>query len=374
MITTKNLTEQIGDDRQKLRLAALLHDIGHYPLSHVIETVMTIHGKRKECKHEALGDYIVTNSSLKNIISRHCNPKKIAQIIRGQSPKPLYNQLMSSDLDADRIDYLLRDSVHTGVAYGKFDLDRLIHTLTLDNQGLLCLEKSGRHAAEGYIIGRYLMWGTVYTHRVINAFNEVIERIYELGMNKEELFYSYDTMKKCASEDEKEFAKINDDYFFRNSYAKKKDDSHIDKLISVLLERRVLEVAAEARGLGKGGTGAKEYFLLDRYRDNEAITELHEKSGVPKEWIFHSNSRNALLDFKPLTDWPLDKEKEEEFDKESSKTIRIKGDDGKSVPLVQDKKSIVSYLQNISLDIVRIYTTEDYRKDLAGVLSSELTS
>jgi len=158
MITSKNLEGRINEDeRQRLRLAALLHDVGHYPLSHIIETVMTDHNLKKERKHERFGEYVVTHSSIKDILSEQYNPEEITDIFTGESSEPLFNQLMSSDLDADRIDYLLRDSVHTGVAYGKFDLNRLMHTLNLDKNGLLCIESGGRHASEGYIVGRYLM-------------------------------------------------------------------------------------------------------------------------------------------------------------------------------------------------------------------------
>jgi len=377
MINSKNLRDKMdADDRQKLRLAALLHDVGHYPLSHVIETVMTDHNTREERKHEKMSEYVVTHSAISDILGKYgYEPKEIAQVFTGESSEDLFNQLMSSDLDADRIDYLLRDSIHTGVAYGKFDLDRLIHTLALDKHGLLCVEQGGKHAAEGYIIGRYHMWATVYTHRVINAFNELIQHVYEGCMGDDKLFYSYEALQKLILENEEEFAKYDDHYFFNRAYGKESEGTCIDDMITMLSRRIVLKVAGEGRQLSREEKGSKGYFLLDRYKNEANIADLAERSGVPKDWIFHNNSRSQLLGLKPLLlEWPLEEEVVEQVRREMSKALRILNKDGSSTALVQDQESIVYHLRNMSLDIVRIYTKEEYQQTLEDYLKKELAS
>lgn len=140
------------DDVIKLRVAALLHDIGHYPLSHLGESVYgycldnviaedifenspvkndkclyeMASSHSKSAHHEQLGKYIVTNhEGIKEILIRNgLNPLEIAQIFTGEygSRNMVYTQLLHSSLDADRLDYLLRDSYQTGVKYGLVDL------------------------------------------------------------------------------------------------------------------------------------------------------------------------------------------------------------------------------------------------------------
>lgn len=371
MISSRNLKDQIrNEDKQKLRIAALLHDIGHYPLSHVVETVMTDHNARKDRKHEKLGEYIVKKSGISTILQRHgIEPDEVAQIFTGESPEPLFNQLMNSDLDADRIDYLLRDSIHTGVAYGRFDLNRLIHTLSLDDGGQLCVEKSGIHAAEGYVIARYLMWAVVYTHRVINAFNEIVEHVCEKCLNS--TFHSFGELQKLVREDECEFAKFNDHYLFRRIYEKPEDD-YVVELNVMFLERKVLAVAREAQELTEEGIGSREYFLLDQFKKGTKIANLAEESEVPKEWIFHNSSRTQLPGLKPLVEWTVQDEEAKQAEKEMSRALRIVDKNGKSTPLVQNRRSIVYHLKNMSLDKVRIYTKEEYREQLKKSLDKEL--
>jgi hypothetical protein len=370
MINSPILNSKISDeDKQKLRIAALLHDIGHYPLSHVIETVMTEHHTKNESKHEELGGFIVTNSSIGKILQDgRFDPREIAQIITGKSPEPLFNQLMSSELDADRIDYLLRDSIHTGVAYGRFDLNRVIHTLTLDSQGQLCVEESGLHAVESYIVGRYLMWAVVYTHRVTNAFEELIEQIYKECMGSS--FPSFEEIQKSITNDESAFVGFNDSTIFK-TICEPSDNKYIAKLCEMFTNRTVLEVAMSAQDISQDGHGRREYFLLDEYRKPDKIKALSSTSNVPEEWIFHNSSRTKLPNLKPLIE-QVPENAAESRQMEMSKAIRILYRNGKSAPLANDTTSIVFHLRNMSLDQVRIYTRAEYKDELKETLIQEL--
>jgi len=369
MMSVPVLQKRIStEERQKLRVAALLHDIGHYPLSHVIETVMTEQNTKSERKHEKLGAYIIEKSSIKEILEiGNIDPIEIGQIITGESPEPLYNQLMSSELDADRIDYLLRDAVHTGVAYGRFDLNRLIHTLTIDKNGQLCVEKSGMHAVEGYVIGRYLMWAVVYTHRVINAFELLLERIYQQYNGN--ALPSYDQIRKIACEDELSFVGYNDTSIFKTIFEKAADSS-ASELCQMFIDRNVLAVAEEAQGLSADGKGDKKYFLLDEYKKQNKIIEIAQAANIPDQWVFHNSSRTKLPNLKPLIE--VLPEENDEHKKEMSKSIRILYSDGKSAPLANDDSSLVYYLRNKSLDQVRIYTKKEYQEKLKLALKKEI--
>lgn len=171
------------DDYDVLRIAAILHDVGHAPFSHAIEMYMS---NRFGMKHEDLTTYIIENDPhLNEVFSKYSvSAKEVASIIRGVHREPLYNMLLSSDLDADRVDYLLRDSLHTGVAYGMIDVDRILHTITVDEDGELAIPAKSVQAIENFYLARMHMYRAVYYHKTIAAFQVMMRHIYELLINE----------------------------------------------------------------------------------------------------------------------------------------------------------------------------------------------
>jgi len=131
------------DEVEKLRLAALLHDIGHYPFSHCLEQPIQKHSHNKEGSHEKLSVDFILKTSIKDKLDQNYNPQEIVSIINKTTTNHLYSVLLSSDFDADRADYLIRDAHATGVSCGFIDIDRLISTLTIANNHL-AVEDKGR--------------------------------------------------------------------------------------------------------------------------------------------------------------------------------------------------------------------------------------
>lgn len=175
------LSKRLGFDeeiQQLLRICGLLHDIGHAPFSHVTERVL------KE-DHETITKQIIKNSSITDKLSQKFDPQLITNIIDG---KTSYGKIISGDLDVDRMDYLKRDSYYTGVAYGVIDTERLIYSLTYDNNELL-LSSKGVQAAESTLLARYFMYPTVYQHhttRIVNGmFRVALKRLLEDNIIKE---------------------------------------------------------------------------------------------------------------------------------------------------------------------------------------------
>ena len=173
-------------DRVLVRLAALLHDVGHAPFSHAAEALMTKSSDtQKPYRHEDYSAAIVTHL-MRDVIEGHplnqnyqIKAEDIADFLKG-SPRLgrslLWRSLISSQLDADRADYLLRDSYHIGVEYGRYDLNRLLVTMTVtvDSEGapVLAVEDGGMHAAEGLILARYMMFTQVYFHHTRRAYDQ----------------------------------------------------------------------------------------------------------------------------------------------------------------------------------------------------------
>lgn len=154
--------------------AALLHDIGHGPFSHLFEKLTGI-------RHERWVEQIIGNpaSSIYQILASRnpAWPARITAIIAGTwDGPPFLKELISSQLDVDRMDYLLRDSRMCGVTYGVFDLDRLIQTITVVD-GHIALTDKGVHSAEEFLLARYFMYWNVYFHKATRSSETVLEQL-----------------------------------------------------------------------------------------------------------------------------------------------------------------------------------------------------
>jgi HD superfamily phosphohydrolase len=167
--------------RQVVRLAALLHDIGHGPFSHAAEELFPINPHNDEhYTHEQYSAAIV-EYTLKDVIENHMENRNNFHITVDEikdlfleSPSSRRNLewrvMVSGQMDADRMDYLLRDACHTGVNYGRYDLDRIASTITLceDPEGIeyiIGIDEDGVHAVEGLLIARYMMFTQLYYHK-----------------------------------------------------------------------------------------------------------------------------------------------------------------------------------------------------------------
>lgn len=184
------------DDTTKeiVRLAALLHDVGHGPYSHLFESVISNVNENK-IDHEWISMLIISkNPELQSILG-----DKSQKIIQLLDHKPvsdwdsglstLASDVISSALDVDKMDYLRRDSYHIGVAYGQFDLARIIHTITSTetDEQRICIQDKGKDSIENYRLGRYLMHAQVYQHHARLTADQMFLRALDLATNEEEI-------------------------------------------------------------------------------------------------------------------------------------------------------------------------------------------
>lgn len=170
----RNYPEDWDDSERLLTLsAALLHDIGHGPFSHTFEKIF-------DTDHEQFTiDIILDESTEVNQILKTVSPSfptKVASVIKGDYPNPQVVQLISSQIDADRMDYLQRDAYFTGVSYGKFDLSRILRVIRPYKDGI-AFQYQGMHAVEDYIVSRYQMYMQVYFHPVSRGMEVTLDRL-----------------------------------------------------------------------------------------------------------------------------------------------------------------------------------------------------
>ena len=189
MLETECLDNELNDyDKLCVMCAGLLHDIGHGPFSHSFEGVF------KEDHENITVRMILEDSEVHNIlITVHEDlPTDIAAIIQHTHKNQILIQMVSSQLDADRMDYLLRDSYMTGTTYGQFDMSRILRTMRICD-GKIVYKESGVQAIENYILARYHMYWQGYYHPTARSYEHLLQSVFQRVKDLFSEGYSYKT-------------------------------------------------------------------------------------------------------------------------------------------------------------------------------------
>jgi hypothetical protein len=335
-----------ADERQKLRLAALLHDVGHYPFSHSLET--PIKEEFKCCDHDEHGRNII-KSVLGDYLENY-RPQDIVDILGPNVVDDVFSALVSSDFDVDKLDYLMRDAYHTGVAYGNVDADRLLRVMNFNSQGDIVFEKPGP-VIENFLFARYHMFQAVYYHHAIVAFNLLIERIYELLVEKGAIPHPREILQ---SNDESLLAAFDDDYVWRamRVCSTKRDEGLVSELAGMVLRRDPLALAVREFHTAEKETKPTGYHRINVVkRFPETRKALAAKAGLPEEWIF------PWLAPKVISLLP------------DETSVLIRRDD-QLIRIEDDSSSIFGKMSGYSFYDARLYSRTDVRETLKKAYST----
>lgn len=396
----KTAGTQISDeDLQKYRLAGLLHDVGHYPLSHALEKPVKDHLKDRqaermleptgdenqlglianasnlEMSHEDVGRIILEeDQELKQVLDEaSILPISIADIFtRTKQPlidsdrvgvDPLVN-LVSSDLDADRIDYLLRSSGSTGLPYGAVDLDYILSQLALDRNRRVCLHERALRTVDHLLLARYFDTQQVAFHKTVAILEElakdVVSQLLRIGALEIDENWIREAIRNRT------WAQFDDAWLMRllqQTYDGEQIDDLLRMKIAALLERRPPKLVAmeeKFRNLTQTG-GVREFRRLEeeyRTKSEGAANHFNLDRDLFYVWTLRGFPLTKISSAIPVDE--LDQEDREQVEKwEQSVRILARGNgDQSSKTIMQMSGSLMNILSDHALDSVRLYLLE----------------
>ena len=352
-LITQSLANRIsldGDSMQEIRLAALLHDIGHGPFSHLFEEVLT---EKTNLTHEDLSQRIVKKTVIKDILERNgISSKKMSDFCVGKlKGKPFLNEIIAGGLSADIMDYLLRDSYFTGVEYGKVDIHRIVNSLDVVDEHL-ALDQAALYTFEALLIARYEMFKAVYFHRTVRAAELML--VHAMSLADESL-------KLTDLSKIERYLKLTDEVVFEQLVELKGSSANLKmarKLAEEYRSRKLLKCSFE-KLMQRKDRLVQRIFNHKRFR-GELARDIAEKAKI--------EISNVYVDVPTTPSVPYTYAREEL----SSVTFvrhNTRGTHSTKVPI--NELPLVGSITGF-MDILRIYTPARYRWRVSRVVESLL--
>jgi len=356
-----------NNDRRKMRIAALVHDIGHYPYSHLMEFIDKDKHRPKFLRsaqpgvvvgptferypdHEKIGQIVITKrlDITTLLVEAGIDPEEIASIIRSEHNNPAYNRLIHSSLDVDRMDYMLRDSLGTGVPYGQIDIDYLLNNLeVVEQDGVLDVVVSHKAstAAEHFLVARYFMHKAVYFHKTTFGLEALLRQVLFLMRESGHIYRDGGEIERLIETDE--FLDFHDGYVDAKvlHFANGTDGDPLIHLCKALKGRKPPKLIHQVGVLLEVGQTDAEYarFTYDRAGRLKHLAHTHaipiERwvwEDLPKDITFESMGPSVML----AEATGLDED-------EMAEMIRVRNGDGTVTRLVEDKRSILHHLSKL---------------------------
>jgi len=362
----KNSERECSDDEKQLyRLGGLLHDVGHYPFSHTFEHAAKEYyasgfiegesgGSGAFPDHEEMGELIIRNCpEIKAILKKHSiDAEKLIKVFRVKDPETL-TAILSSDVDCDRLDYLMRTAHHAGLPYGNVDVNYIVNSVTTDCDNIVCLERKALKAADHMLMSRYFDYTQLPFHKTITSLEISLEKVIQHLLEKNIINCSKTEMiRKIKSGEWNNFDDQNLTSKIRGEY-----DDNMEPGLKIhykaFLERKP----------------AKLVFSKD------AIADVSELKIFDKHYKFITKHLQKWANkFEiPISHWEVKKQKlkitkhsQAEISNgalEVSELVRIKGCDKEnpeqSIPLIECKNALINKVSELQYVNLRIFVNFD---------------
>jgi hypothetical protein len=328
------------DQVQEIRLAALLHDVGHGPFSHMYEEVLS---EGSGTTHEDISQRIVRETSVGDILRKHgFSPRQMSSFAVGKKAgRPRFvNEIIAGGLSADIMDYLLRDSYFTGVEYGTVDIQRIVDSLqTADDH--LVLDEAALHAFEAMLLARYQMFKAVYFHRTVRAAELMLVHSMKLAD---------DALGLTDLSDLDRYLDLTDEVVLHSLATLDRSTEELKearRLAVDFLNRRLVKCVFE-RLVQRRDRVVEQLFDKERLRD-QVVADLAEKAKVGR--------MNVFLDVPTTPSVPYTSSRE------ALTQIRVFRRVGKRAAVTTIPIGELPLVGSIAgfMDVIRVYTTQEHR-------------
>lgn len=294
----RNYPKEWDDSERLVTLcAALLHDIGHGPFSHTFEKIFNT-DHEKFTTAIILDEHSEVNQILKRVSPDF--PTQVASVITKDYPNPQVVQLISSQIDADRMDYLQRDAYYTGVTYGKFDLSRILRVIRPYKDGI-AFQEQGMHAVEDYIVRRYQMYMQVYFHPVSRGMEVTLDRL----LTRARVLHQNGQLNPRISQLEPFFEEeaLIDDYMKLDDnvilYAvtawTDSSDEYLNALANMFLHRKPLKSVEFNRETDLATVEYLKDLVNQLFYDSEYFTMVNRSSDVSYDYTLKEKAPITLI-------------------------------------------------------------------------------
>jgi len=348
----KNELDELQDKKLIICIAAMLHDIGHGPFSHALESITNI-------SHEKWTAEIINgNTEINQVLKSHnVSPKEISEIIQRTHKSPVIVKLLSSQLDADRTDYLIRDSLMTGAGYGNFDLEWLLNVLRVGkvNNAFeigLDLDK-GLSIAEDYVMARYYMYVNVYFHKTTRSAELMMRQIFDQAVRLNlELPPGLQEIKQSGISPDTlaHYLNLNENVIW--TYIEKwKGHTNLNELCNGILNRKLYKVITAS----------------DSFKIFEKASEISQRDNIELNSILLRDTASTSSYKDPYLITPNKNEGEGEAEKEASEQIYLFDKRGYPEEL-SNISVIIRQLRNQKINKERFYVPPKYRGEFEEVI------
>lgn len=365
---------------QSVRLAALLHDLGTFCFSHTTEMAYIRFGETTNQKnskghpddHEHLGSWIIKNtdyeSGITHILKKYkIEPQTISDLVKGIAPSKLANQILHSEIDCDRMDYLLRDAHYTGLGYGAYDRDYLLHHFTVQEiagEEILAIKHNALHCVEDFLSARFAWYSQVVRSARGAKYDALAEELTFYLLEKGKI-HSYSELLDMVKTDPIKFYSFNDSYFMslvHSLYSEGYFDKNVrmkDIAHCLLFEKSPKTLRLDEfrqRILNQDDSTTNEKIIKKAHDKVDEIKSFLKKNGteadwlvvdIPKKSIVFVNSKKKIIKNKSFSNLLLERD-----------PAKILTETGDVQLLVDIDNSVISTLQNTFNFVPNVYCSE----------------